>query len=229
MFANEFSIPQGMIPEFDKGKLVGFLTSRRFQNSFNGIISRTRKSGFEQALTVYANAKTESLSAKESKSSTQYSIERSFEKQIEKGLRPLVAVHTHAAETKFDPEGRVKYYDGTYFLPSPDDMETPHVFDEKGRKTIDLVEAMIVTTSIPRVWIWQVASDHIQRLASNAVYNYFQDISRNITESDILELVRELKGVGLRLHYGNLDSRNPAKSFADTFVSLGFHTGFLRY
>ncbi len=216
-----------VIPEFDRGKLNFFLTGHYFQNSLNTIIARTRISGFEQALTVLANARTSLLSVGESREIDQNSVNKRFTEYIDKGFRPLIAIHTHAAESLIDLNGRQKYYDGTYFLPSSSDLDTPHVFDEYGKQFINLVEAMIVTTSIPRVWIWQTASERVQEYASKAMDNYYKTISRDITESDIHDLIVELKSVGLNLYVGNLNHKNPAMSITKIFSTLDMHTGYI--
>jgi hypothetical protein len=217
-----------LIPEFDRVKLGNFLTEYRFQNSLNTIIARTRTSGLEHALVVLANAKTGHLSICESKDIGQEFVRRKFGEYIDNGLRPLIAIHTHTIiDSGIDIKRGAESYRGTYFLPSPADMETPHIFDENGIQMINLVESMIVPTSIPRVWIWQTASQPIQKYASKTVDNYFKTISRDITESDINDLIVELKSIGLNLYVGRLDLKNPARSFTEIYRTLDMHTGYV--
>lgn len=224
---NEYLNPTDTIPEFDRRKLVEFLRSGSFQSPLNDIIARTRKSGLEQALTVMANAKSGRLFAKEATEVDYNGVRRGFTEAIEGGFRPLVTVHTHAATTKLDLTGEHKYFKGVYFLPSPTDMEIRHVYDEEGKQFINLVAALIVTTSTPRIWIWQVPGKRAQKIAAKTVKDYSDYISRDITDSDIAELADELRRAGLKLYYGSLSRENPAKSFVDIFSAGAFSTGYL--
>jgi hypothetical protein len=65
-----------------------------------------------------------------------------------------------------------------------------------------------------------------QRNLSRAVGRWFNDIFQDVTESEIQDLEIELKGLGLNLHVGYLNSKNPAHSFLEQFKSSGLSVGY---